>query len=96
MPNYVGPKETPKEWRDIRAEVYRLYDGLCHFCSKNVPRNNYTVHHKLMRQFAPESEQSLEGVLRREGIHNLKNLVPAHLKCHENHHKSLVRMWGAR
>ncbi len=96
MPNYTGQKEAPKEWRDIRREIYERDKGMCYFCSKHVPREQYTVHHKLMRQFAPESEQSLEGVLRRDSIHNSRNLTTTHPDCHQKHHKKLVRMWGAK
>ncbi|MBI2040567.1 MAG: HNH endonuclease [DPANN group archaeon] len=96
MPNYIGPKEPPQEWRDIRVEIYKEHKGMCHFCSKHVPEDSYTIHHKLMRQFAPESEQSLEGLLRRDGIHNRRNLVPAHPACHKKHHGKLVKLFGAR
>jgi len=96
MPNYIGPKEEPAPWSQIRREVYVRDKGMCHFCSKQVPENSYTVHHKLMRQFAPESERSLEGLLNREGIHNKRNLATAHPKCHDKHHYSLRGLFGAR
>ena len=96
MPNYIGPKEPPASWQTIRREIYERDRSMCYFCTKPTQENNYTVHHKLMRQFAPESEQSLDGLLLRDGIHNKRNLTTSHPECHKEHHKNLAKMWGAK
>jgi hypothetical protein len=96
MPNYTGPKEEPATWWQIRREVYAMHKGICYFCNKPVPENKYIIHHKLQRRFVLESEQSLEGLLRRDGVHNKRNLAPAHIACHENYHNKNKRLFGAR
>ncbi len=96
MPNYIGAKEEPDWWQNIRRERYAAHNGICYFCDKPVPEGKYVVHHKLQRMFAPESEQSLEGLLRRDGIHNKRNLAPAHPDCHNKHHRKFRQMWGAK
>lgn len=84
MPNYEkGHKK--KTWGQIRREAYEKAKGLCTYCGKKVPWEEYDAHHRMPRWLG--------------GTDNVRNTDVYHRKCHQEHHKKEKKerrkLWGA-